>query len=579
MATALRRTSRFSWVLLLTFYLPFVSHQAEASHAVGTDISYECLGGNQYRFTLNFYRDCDGAIAPASIPLDITSASCNISTSTTLSKVSNQEVSQICPTQITNTTCASGTLPGVQQYVYTGIYTLPTECTDWIISYALCCRNGAITNLNNPSGERLYTQATIDNTGGNCNNSPNFTSLPSPYICVNQQFNYNHGAVDPDGDSLVYTLINPMSAPGTNISYVSGYSPTNPLSFSGSFTFDNLTGQMQFTPNLLQQAVISVLVEEYNTAGNLVGTTMRDLQIIVINCSNDPPTVSGVDSSTTQYNYDVCAGSTFCFDVFSSDLNGLDSTKLNWNNGISGATFTTIAGTFENGTFCWTPTLTDIGSHYFTVTVEDDACPIAGINSYTFEINVSLGTDPVISAGANQSACFGDSITLAGSAGAGAVYDWTPANGLSCTTCSSPSLQVLADGIYTMSVLYPGSGCVITDQVHVTMLPQPTVNVVPKSMTTCSGTPVSITANTDVTNSILWGPGGEITPTINPSPISSTNYIVTATNPSGCTNTDSAVVTINALPPAEVCHNIYVTTNGTGTGMSLPIQQTWLQHY
>ena len=33
------------------------------------------------------------------------------------------------------------------------------------------------------------------------NSSPQFTSLPVPYICENEPFNYNHGAFDADAVS------------------------------------------------------------------------------------------------------------------------------------------------------------------------------------------------------------------------------------------------------------------------------------------------------------------------------------------------------------------------------------------
>lgn len=32
--------------------------KASATHLVGSDISYTCLGGNTYRIDLTFYRDC-----------------------------------------------------------------------------------------------------------------------------------------------------------------------------------------------------------------------------------------------------------------------------------------------------------------------------------------------------------------------------------------------------------------------------------------------------------------------------------------------------------------------------------------
>lgn len=43
--------------LLLTLLL---SKTAFGSHSMGSDLTYQCLGGNSYEITLSFYRDCAG---------------------------------------------------------------------------------------------------------------------------------------------------------------------------------------------------------------------------------------------------------------------------------------------------------------------------------------------------------------------------------------------------------------------------------------------------------------------------------------------------------------------------------------
>jgi hypothetical protein len=148
-------------------------------------------GGNNYRFTLNFYRDCNGIDAPdPSASVQLYSASCNVNATLNLQLQSVTEVSPLCPAQFPNSTCQGGSLPGIEQYVYASNFTLPT----------LCCRNYAITNLYDPGSQNIYAEVLLDNTNGLCNNSPIFTTLPVPYFCANQVFNYNHGAVDIDGD-------------------------------------------------------------------------------------------------------------------------------------------------------------------------------------------------------------------------------------------------------------------------------------------------------------------------------------------------------------------------------------------
>jgi hypothetical protein len=64
-----------------------------------------------------------------------------------------------------------------------------------------------------------------------------FTSYPVPYYCIGQTYNYSHGTVELDGDSLVFSLVAPLDANNTPITYTAPFSPTNPMPTSGGFYF------------------------------------------------------------------------------------------------------------------------------------------------------------------------------------------------------------------------------------------------------------------------------------------------------------------------------------------------------
>ncbi len=541
-------------------------NNVSASHAVGIDLSYQCLGNNQYRFALNFYRDCDGVSAPSSASINISSASCGVNTSINLALQSSSEVSPLCLLQIQNSTCNGGSLPGIQLYTYSGTFTLPLECNDWVISYSLCCRNYAITNLNDPGSRNIYAEARLDNTNGLCNSSPSFTTIPVPYLCTNQLFNYNHGAVDIDGDSLYYSLVNVLEGPGQNIPYTGGHTPTSPMNTVGPFSFNNVTGQMTFTASGTQQPVITILVEEFRN-GVKIGSTMRDLQLVVLNCTNTLPTTSGIDG-TNIFSVDVCTGFPLCFDVFSIDPDAGQTTTLTWNAGIFGATFTTSGLPLQNGTFCWTPGFNDVGSHSFTIQVKDDACPIPGTNTYVFTVNVTPNPNPPVNAGADVQICNGESAQLNATGPSNVVsYSWTPTTGLSNPNIPNPVASPIATTTYRVLALYDDS-CASADMVTVTVNPLPIVDVFPKSATICVGSSIQLSATSSPGSSITWdngttGPINVVTPTS-----SGEVFVATATNAFGCTATDSAVVDYAPPPPPQVCNNIYVTTNGTGSGLT-----------
>lgn len=565
--------SKFTVVtILLLSSIVFFSNKTQASHAVGIDLTYLCLGGNQYEFTVNFYRDCDGVSAPSSAFISISSASCGITTSTSLSRVSTVEVSAICPGQLGSSSCSGGNLPGIQQYTYRGNFTLPANCTDWVISYNLCCRNAAITNLQSPGSQSLYVDARLNNANGLCNNSPFFTSLPTPYLCAGQPFFYNHGAIDIDGDSLVYTLVPPRTSATGNIPHSGSFTASNPLSTTTGFNFNTQTGQMGFTPTNPQQAVVTVRVDEYRN-GVLIGSVIRDLQLVVINCNNQLPTASGINGTSGvggSYDISVCAGFPLCFDITSNDVNAGQQVSLQWNGGIQGATFTSTGTPFPRATFCWTPGPNDIGIHTFSLEVEDNACPIPGLNIYTYTINVTPNPNPPTTAGADRVICQGGSTQLtATTAASGVTYSWSPSTGLSCTNCQSPTASPNNTTVYTVTASYP-DGCSSSDDVRVTVNPTPTVSVFPASATICTGGAITLTATGSSTvASYTWNPGNLSGASVVVSPSATTTYTVTAYDAAGCPSAPAtSVVTLNPPPAAPVCNNIYVTTVGGGNGLS-----------
>ena len=233
------------YIFLVLSALGFNEKEARGSHAMGVDLTYICLGNGQYVITVSFYRDCTPPAinAPASVPIVLTS-SCG-TMNPILPMVSWQEISSLCPTAISS--CQGGPEPGCEQYIYSDTITVP-PCADWVFSFTHCCRNGLITNLFNPAGQNMYVQATLNNTGPNCNSSPIFTTLPVPYICEGQPYNYNHGAIDADGDSLVYSLVNPLTTGAGLIPYVGTFSPTNPMNTLTGVNFNTQTGQMEVIP-------------------------------------------------------------------------------------------------------------------------------------------------------------------------------------------------------------------------------------------------------------------------------------------------------------------------------------------
>ena len=102
--------------------------------------------------------------------------------------------------------CNNGGLVELEEYIYEAIISLD-HCSDWVIN--VCAsgnRNNAITTIISPANQDLCVEAEINNLNV-CNNSPSFSEYPAPYICIGQTYCYNNGAVDIEGDSLMYSLL------------------------------------------------------------------------------------------------------------------------------------------------------------------------------------------------------------------------------------------------------------------------------------------------------------------------------------------------------------------------------------
>jgi hypothetical protein len=133
--------------------------------------------------------------------------------------LSNIEITPVCPDEANNTTCINinNPIPGIKKFVYSRNFTLPGTASNWRFVFmgdmstapptsagrSSIIQNAVIDNTQG-SGSLMYLEATLNNTLGN-NNSTTFSSLPTPFFCINKAANYTLGATDPENDSLQLT--------------------------------------------------------------------------------------------------------------------------------------------------------------------------------------------------------------------------------------------------------------------------------------------------------------------------------------------------------------------------------------
>jgi len=196
-------------VFVLLFFLS--ANDLEANHLVGGELSYECLGDNQFELSMIIYRDCDPN-APANSadfdnPATIFIADADGNLAQTISIPHNPDEDIFIPVNTAGICENSSPDLCVEYFEYTQVISLPPSVGGYNIIYQRCCRNNGITNLTNPGGTGSTYELHIPHEGGPCNNSsPTFNNLPPLVVCQGVPFDFDYSATDLDGDELVYEI-------------------------------------------------------------------------------------------------------------------------------------------------------------------------------------------------------------------------------------------------------------------------------------------------------------------------------------------------------------------------------------
>ena len=223
--------------LAITFFsIVLFALQAKATHIYGGELLYTYISGNTYKVSLTIYGDCAGSAFPllgSGAPI-IEVYESNMQTSTlTLNQEfgnSNIEVTPVCAQDSNNTACKTppGTIPGVKKFVFSNTISL-TPSPSWRLVFAgqlgnnhIAGRSQNITNISTSNGQVMYIEAFLNNQNGH-NSSPQYTTIPTPFYCINLPQQYNQGAIDPNSDSLSFELV-PALVNGLPTAYLVPYS-------------------------------------------------------------------------------------------------------------------------------------------------------------------------------------------------------------------------------------------------------------------------------------------------------------------------------------------------------------------
>ncbi len=280
--------------VIITFGLIiFAFGFANATHLSGGDIQYRYIGdstgtAHHYEILVRVYRDASGVSLGTTANVKITSG-CYNDINVSCALLPGTGAGNTAPTLFDCVDAGSAGTKTLEIWAYRGYVVLPGKCSDYKFYWSSCCRPPGITNLV-VSQSGFYFEAELNNFVGN-NTSPLFVSEPVRAFCVGNNFNWKQSVVEPDKDSLHFSLISVRALQfggPVNLPLNAGWTPTQPITTNptGGVTIHPKTGNINFTPSAVEIDVLAVLVDEYRYDSSInvyvhIGSSNRDMMITI----------------------------------------------------------------------------------------------------------------------------------------------------------------------------------------------------------------------------------------------------------------------------------------------------------
>lgn len=502
---------------ILCFLILF-SFKSFATHIVGGEIYYDCLGGNNYKITLKLYRDCYTGLASYDNPATIFLFN---AAGTFVDSVEIPFPGAVTlPVTLNNPCFTPPTNVCVEEAIYETIVNLPPSTGGYNIVYQRCCRNNTILNLISAGSVGSTYMAHIPDPGiAACNNSPRYNNFPPIFLCEGLPLDFDHSATDADGDSLHYELCDPYEGlssscmilgaegaamgcpaiadppPYAFVPWQAPYNAAYPMSASPIISVDPVTGYMTGTPNMVGQWVVGVCVSEYR-GGVLISVNKRDFQFNVVVCPNIP--VASIPNQTL-----------YCFGYL-ADFDQASLNAFTWSWDFGDPTTTSDVSTLSS------PSWTYPDSGVYTVTlIINQGTMCADTSTNTFYIYPLL--EPAFTLPAGE-CLYTNSFNFNGGGDymGNGTFSWdfgTHATPSTVTGLDAPNIVYDTSGIFPVSFTIVENGCTETYTQNIEVYAHPQAEYGLQSPLACALQPVhfldsSYTTAPPLTYYWTFGDGG-----------------------------------------------------------------------
>ncbi|MBK9272675.1 MAG: T9SS type A sorting domain-containing protein [Saprospiraceae bacterium] len=422
------------------FFVPIFKPQLLATHIVGGDITYRCLGNDRYAISLTVRRDCINGNPGAQFddPAALGIFDGNGVLRTELARLGVLQM-PFRPDDTLNevVTTRCGIIGGnicVHTTTYTDTVVLPFRPEGYILAYQRCCRNFTISNIIDPLtvGSTFTVRITAEALM-QCNSSPLLNDWPPVYVCGDAPLNFNLRATDPDGDSLVYEICNPLT--GANQANPRPDPPSNPpyafVAFKAPYSLADVIGgnpklnihissgrMTGYVEPPITQYLVAYCVREYRK-GVLLSELQREFQINVRSC---------VSNAIADFDYEL--------------NNCEDSVRIQFTN-KSSAPNSSLSLT--HWVFQWNGNTQTSGLQNPAVVLGDSGVLRVRLFAEsregcrdTIERLINFRSYSPKWTSDSIKICKGDSVRLVKNFIPGLKFEWQPAAGLSCDNCPDP---------------------------------------------------------------------------------------------------------------------------------------------
>lgn len=305
-----------------------------ASHIVGGEFELKYLGPNRYRLNLILYFDKVNG-APLAKDFSVNARIFRKRDNAVMISLINLPLVRESAVSYTQPECSNGEIVTDKLEYSREIELSDDQFSDpagYYVVWERCCRNYQITNVvslapppNTPNfqnfaGQTFYLEFPPITRNGEpfVNSTPRLFPPLNDYACPFKPYYVNFGGVDDDGDSLVYSLVEPLNTLSAQAIPPGGPNPAPypVVQWRSPFSFNNILGGapdlrisqegfLTVTPTVQGLFVFAVKCEEYRD-GIKLGEVRRDFQMLVVDQCPDssPPQILGKRLNDSSFAFD-----------------------------------------------------------------------------------------------------------------------------------------------------------------------------------------------------------------------------------------------------------------------------------